>query len=120
MRVESPIPGSENSAADRFFSQRISEKLRIRLVKGFLSELPGLLFRQFEQKAGKNGKKEPDYPRLDLIRAFFRSSSTLNLQRSTSPRMTNKQRTDLIERHLREHKYADLHSLADQFGGSLS
>jgi DeoR/GlpR family transcriptional regulator of sugar metabolism len=34
--------------------------------------------------------------------------------------MTNKQRTDLIERHIREHKYADLHSLADQFGGSLS
>ena len=34
--------------------------------------------------------------------------------------MTNKQRTDLIERHLREHKYADLHSLAQRFGGSLS
>jgi DeoR/GlpR family transcriptional regulator of sugar metabolism len=34
--------------------------------------------------------------------------------------MTNKQRIDLIERHIREHKYADLHSLADQFGGSLS
>ena len=34
--------------------------------------------------------------------------------------MTNKQRTDLIERHIREHKYADLHSLAAQFGGSLS
>lgn len=34
--------------------------------------------------------------------------------------MTNKQRTDLIELYLREHKYADLHSLADQFGGSLS
>ena len=34
--------------------------------------------------------------------------------------MTNKQRTDLIERHLREHKYADLHSLADHFGGSIS
>lgn len=34
--------------------------------------------------------------------------------------MTNKQRTDLIERHLREHKYADLHSLADQFESSLS
>jgi DeoR/GlpR family transcriptional regulator of sugar metabolism len=34
--------------------------------------------------------------------------------------MTNKQRTDLIERHIREHKYADLHSLADHFGGSLS
>jgi DeoR/GlpR family transcriptional regulator of sugar metabolism len=34
--------------------------------------------------------------------------------------MTNKQRTDLIERHIREHKYADLHSLADRFGGSLS
>lgn len=34
--------------------------------------------------------------------------------------MTNKQRTDLIERHIREHKYADLHSLADQFDGSLS
>jgi DeoR/GlpR family transcriptional regulator of sugar metabolism len=34
--------------------------------------------------------------------------------------MTNKQRTDLIERHLREHKYADLHSLADRFSGSLS
>ena len=34
--------------------------------------------------------------------------------------MTNKQRTDLIERHIREHKYADLHSLANHFGGSLS
>lgn len=34
--------------------------------------------------------------------------------------MTNQQRTDLIERHLRENKYADLHSLAAQFGGSLS
>lgn len=34
--------------------------------------------------------------------------------------MTNKQRTDLIERHIREHKYADLHSLAGHFGGSLS
>ncbi len=34
--------------------------------------------------------------------------------------MTNKQRTDLIERHIREHKYADLHSLAERFGGSLS
>jgi DeoR/GlpR family transcriptional regulator of sugar metabolism len=34
--------------------------------------------------------------------------------------MTNKQRTDLIERHIRDHKYADLHSLADRFGGSLS
>ena len=34
--------------------------------------------------------------------------------------MTNKQRTDLIERHIREHKYADLHSLAEQFSGSLS
>ena len=34
--------------------------------------------------------------------------------------MTNKQRTDLIERHIREHKYADLHSLADRFDGSIS
>jgi DeoR/GlpR family transcriptional regulator of sugar metabolism len=34
--------------------------------------------------------------------------------------MTNKQRTDLIERHLREHKSADLRSLAAQFSGSLS
>lgn len=34
--------------------------------------------------------------------------------------MTNQQRTDLIERHIREHKYADLHSLAERFGGSLS
>jgi DeoR/GlpR family transcriptional regulator of sugar metabolism len=34
--------------------------------------------------------------------------------------MTNKQRTDLIERHIREHKYADLNSLADHFGSSLS
>ncbi len=34
--------------------------------------------------------------------------------------MTNKQRTDLIERHLREHKYADLQSLADHFRASLS
>ncbi|MEO5959985.1 MAG: DeoR/GlpR family DNA-binding transcription regulator [Opitutaceae bacterium] len=34
--------------------------------------------------------------------------------------MTNKQRTDLIEHFLREHKYADLHTLADRFSGSLS
>jgi DeoR/GlpR family transcriptional regulator of sugar metabolism len=34
--------------------------------------------------------------------------------------MISKQRTDLIERYLRVHKYADLHSLADRFGGSLS
>lgn len=34
--------------------------------------------------------------------------------------MTNKQRTDLIEQHIREHKYADLRSLADRFGGSVS
>ncbi len=34
--------------------------------------------------------------------------------------MTNKQRTDLIERHLRDHKYADLRTLADRYGGSLS
>ena len=34
--------------------------------------------------------------------------------------MTNKQRTDLIERHIREHKYADLHTLAERFSGSLS
>lgn len=34
--------------------------------------------------------------------------------------MTNKQRTDLIEQHIRDHKYADLHTLADRFGGSIS
>ncbi len=34
--------------------------------------------------------------------------------------MTNQQRIALIEQHIREHKYADLHSLADRFGGSLS
>ncbi|MEN9635250.1 MAG: hypothetical protein RL077_3654 [Verrucomicrobiota bacterium] len=34
--------------------------------------------------------------------------------------MTNPQRTHLIEEHLRAHKYADLHSLAELFGGSLS
>jgi len=34
--------------------------------------------------------------------------------------MTNKQRTDLIERFIREHKYADLRTLADKFSGSLS
>lgn len=34
--------------------------------------------------------------------------------------MTNKQRTDLIERFIREHKYADLRTLATRFGGSLS
>jgi len=34
--------------------------------------------------------------------------------------MTQKQRTDLIERFIRENKYADLHSLAGRFGGSLS
>lgn len=34
--------------------------------------------------------------------------------------MTNKQRTDLIERFIREHKYADLRAMAVRFGGSLS
>ncbi len=34
--------------------------------------------------------------------------------------MTNKQRTDLIECFIREHKYADLRTLADRFSGSLS
>jgi DeoR/GlpR family transcriptional regulator of sugar metabolism len=34
--------------------------------------------------------------------------------------MTNKQRTDLIERFIREHTYADLHTLATRFSGSLS
>lgn len=34
--------------------------------------------------------------------------------------MTNTQRTGLIESYIREHKYADLHSLAKSFGGSLS
>ena len=34
--------------------------------------------------------------------------------------MTQKQRTDLIESFIRENKYADLHSLAGRFGGSLS
>jgi DeoR/GlpR family transcriptional regulator of sugar metabolism len=34
--------------------------------------------------------------------------------------MTNKQRLDLIERHIREHRYADLQSLANRFGISLS
>lgn len=34
--------------------------------------------------------------------------------------MTNKQRLDLIEKHIREHRYADLHTLATLFGGSLS
>jgi DeoR/GlpR family transcriptional regulator of sugar metabolism len=34
--------------------------------------------------------------------------------------MTNKQRTDLIEQHIRQHKYSDLHTLATHFGGSLS
>ena len=34
--------------------------------------------------------------------------------------MTNKQRLDLIEKHIREHKYADLHTLATLFNSSLS
>jgi DeoR/GlpR family transcriptional regulator of sugar metabolism len=34
--------------------------------------------------------------------------------------MTNKQRLDLIEQHLREHKYSDLHTLAARFSTSLS
>ena len=34
--------------------------------------------------------------------------------------MTNKQRVDLIERYIREHKYSDLRTLANRFGGSLS
>lgn len=34
--------------------------------------------------------------------------------------MTNKQRLDLIEKHIREHRYADLHTLARQFSISLS
>ncbi len=34
--------------------------------------------------------------------------------------MTNKQRLDLIEHYIREHKYADLHTLAARFATSLS
>lgn len=34
--------------------------------------------------------------------------------------MTNKQRLELMERFLREHKYADLHTLAEEFSTSLS
>ncbi|MBC2596445.1 DeoR/GlpR transcriptional regulator [Ruficoccus amylovorans] len=34
--------------------------------------------------------------------------------------MTNKQRLDLIEKYIREHKYADLHTLAEKFDISLS
>ena len=34
--------------------------------------------------------------------------------------MTSKQRTDSIERYIRAHQYADLHTLAAKFGGSLS
>ncbi len=34
--------------------------------------------------------------------------------------MTSKQRTDLIERFLREHRYADLRTLATRFNGSVS
>ncbi|HRE84475.1 MAG TPA: DeoR/GlpR family DNA-binding transcription regulator [Opitutaceae bacterium] len=34
--------------------------------------------------------------------------------------MTNKQRLDLIEKHIREHRYADLHTLAARFSISLS
>lgn len=34
--------------------------------------------------------------------------------------MTNKQRTDLIEHYIREHKYADLRTLANRFQSSLS
>src|SRR6202008_1708451 len=45
---------------------------------------------------------------------------SVSATRAFRPAMTNKQRTDLIERHIREHKYADLNSLADHFGGSLS
>jgi len=34
--------------------------------------------------------------------------------------MTNKQRLDLIEKHIRAHRYADLHTLATRFAISLS
>lgn len=34
--------------------------------------------------------------------------------------MTNKQRLDLIEKHIRDHRYADLHTLAARFSISLS
>jgi len=34
--------------------------------------------------------------------------------------VTNKQRTDLIEKYIRQHSYADLRTLATTFGGSLS
>jgi len=33
--------------------------------------------------------------------------------------MTNQQRTDLIERHIREHKYAHLRTRAGRFSGLL-
>lgn len=40
---------------------------------------------------------------------------------SSAPRpVTNKQRIDLIERFIREHRYADLHTLASRFEISLS
>lgn len=34
--------------------------------------------------------------------------------------MTSRQRIHLIERYIREHKFADLRTLADRFGGSIS
>ena len=34
--------------------------------------------------------------------------------------MTNKQRVDLVERHIREHHYADLRTLAERFQSSVS
>jgi DeoR/GlpR family transcriptional regulator of sugar metabolism len=39
---------------------------------------------------------------------------------TNTPAVTNKQRIDLIERFIREHKYADLHTLAERFSISLS
>jgi Fe2+ or Zn2+ uptake regulation protein len=60
----------------------------------------------------------PPYPQT----ARSNVSRSAEFENTLRPRlaMTNKQRTDLIERHLRENKYADLHSLADRFSGSLS
>ena len=49
-----------------------------------------------------------------------RDGSTFSRKPPNLRPMTNKQRLDLIEKYIREHKYADLHTLAARFSISLS
>jgi len=62
---------------------------------------------------------DPARATKNLLPACTRPS-TFNLRLLKTKAMTNKQRLDLIEKHIRTHTYADLHTLTTLFGGSLS